>query len=64
MSFGIEKNMFKYLLSDIKPSVKLGSDDDKELSTNLTLTIYSVRYNVIRFIGGMGAFAYSYGVTK
>lgn len=64
MSFGIEPDMFKYMLSDIKPNISFGSDDDRELKTKLTLTIYSVRYNVIRFIGGMGAFAYSYGVTK
>lgn len=64
MSFGIEEGMFKYLLSDVKPNISLGSDLDEELKTKLTLSIYSVRYNVIRFIGGMGAFAYSYGVTK
>lgn len=61
---GIEPDMFKYLLSDVKPTVEVGSNDDELLTTKLTLTVYSVRYNVIRFIGGMGAFAYSYGVTK
>lgn len=64
MSFGIEKDMFKYLESDINPRITLNSEDDRILTTDLILTIYSVRYNVIRFIGGMGAFAYSYGVTK
>lgn len=63
LSLGIEKNMFKYLLSDIDPSVNVGSDDDELLNTKLTLTIYSLRYNIIRFIGGMGAFAYSYTVS-
>ncbi len=64
MNFQIEENMFSYLLSDVNPNIKVGSESDQLLSTTLTLTIYSVRYNVIRFIGGMGAFAYSYGVTK
>ena len=64
MSFGIDKDMFSYMYSDINPNITIGSENDQTLSTNLTLTIYSLRYNVIRFIGGFGAFAYSYGVTK
>jgi hypothetical protein len=60
MLFKIEENMFKYLLSDIHPNITLGSNDDMEVNTKLTLMIYSRRYNVIRFIGGMATFAYSY----
>lgn len=64
MLFGIEPNMFTYLSSDIDPNIPYGSDKDTLLNTQLTLTVYSRRYHVIRFIGGMGAFAHSYGVTK
>lgn len=60
----VEENMFKYLVSDVDPSITVGSEFDEELNTSVNITIYSVRYNIIRFIGGMGAFAYSYSVTK
>lgn len=64
LNLSVEENMFKYLLSDVNPNILPGSDHDEVLDTKLTLTIYSVRYNVIRFIGGMGAFAYSYNVSN
>jgi hypothetical protein len=60
MTFGIDPEMFDYSLSDINPNIKYNSSDDAKLTTKLKLTIYSRRYNVIRFIGGMGALAYSY----
>jgi len=64
MNITLNKNMFTCLTSDIDPSVTLGSDDDIELTTEATITIYSVRTNVLRIIGGMAAFAYSYSVQK
>lgn len=64
LQISIDPEMFKYFKSDIDPTIHPNSENDTLLKTKLTLTIYSLRYNVIRFIGGMGAFAYSYGVTK
>lgn len=60
MSFEINSDMFKYLLSDVDTSISIGSEDDQVNETNLTAKIYSVKYNVLRLIGGFGAFAYSY----
>jgi hypothetical protein len=64
MILNIEPNMFFYMSSDIDPSIQYNSDNDKLNTTSLTLTLYSQRYNVLRFIGGNGGFAYSYGVSK
>lgn len=56
----INTNMFNYLTSDIDPTIPFGDDTDSSNTTEVTVKVYSVRYNVLRLIGGFGAFAYSY----
>jgi hypothetical protein len=55
-----DDNIFKYNSSDIDPNIEPGSDDDDELTTSIQILIYTKRYNVIRFIGGMAGLAYRY----
>lgn len=64
MLMTVNDNMFSYLKSDVHPNINLGGDGDEVLDTDVIISIYSVRYQVIRFIGGFGAFAYSYSVAK
>ena len=58
----IDTKMFTYQLSDIDPLIIAGSDDDEILPTAIDVRIYSIRYNVLRIIGGMAGFAYQYNV--
>jgi hypothetical protein len=59
-TFTMDSNIFNYYNSDINPSIEFGSENDAVNNTSVNITIYSKRYNVLRFIGGFGAFAYSY----
>lgn len=56
----LDDNMFKYYASDIDPLILPGSSDDIEYETTVKIRIYAVRYNILRVIGGMGGFGYSY----
>lgn len=56
----INEKMFFYNSSDVNPKIIPGSSEDTILSTNVTFIIYSVRYNVLRIIGGNAGFAFSY----
>jgi len=56
----LDDNIFKYYASDIDPNIIVGSDDDIEYETTVMIKIYAVRYNILRIIGGMGGFGYSY----
>jgi hypothetical protein len=54
------KSLFSYNSSDINPWIVPNSNEDQTESTTINLTIYASRYDVVRFIGGMGGFAYKY----
>jgi hypothetical protein len=56
----INQLAFKYNLSDIDPSISFNSSDDIILDTTININVYSVRYNILRIIGGMGGLAYQY----
>jgi hypothetical protein len=56
----LDPSSFLYNLSDIDPVVVFGSDQDEILETTININIYSLRYNIIRIIGGMGGLAYQY----
>jgi hypothetical protein len=60
----VNNGMFSYFRSDVQPEIEFGSDKDEVLQTDVNLTFYSHKYNVIRFIGGFGAPAYTYSVSK
>ena len=61
LSFTINQNMFSYKLSDVDPNVVLNSSNDETLPTNVEFIIYTVRYNILRVIGGNAGLAYSFG---
>ena len=50
--------MFKYKLSDINPLIIKNGFDDIELNTSIEIRFYTVRYNVLRLIGGFGMTAF------
>ena len=56
----LDNSMFTYMSSDIDPTITAGSSDDIQYETNVKMKIYAVRYNILRIIGGMGGFGYSY----
>jgi Large eukaryotic DNA virus major capsid protein/Major capsid protein N-terminus len=56
LSFDINPNMFKYKLSDIDPDVTI--ENDQTLETDINVSIYSLKYQVLRVINGMAAFAF------
>jgi hypothetical protein len=58
--FIINKSMFTYNLSDVDPNIIVNSDNDMVLSTSVDIRIYSVRYQILRIIGGSAGFAYNY----
>lgn len=63
MTITLNQSLFSYFLSDIDPNIEFNSDNDAQISTDAIITVYSRRYNVLRFIGGFGAFAYSYNAS-
>lgn len=60
----INPEMFKYQYSDIYPEITAGSDGDfKSIgkpTTNVTISIYALSYNVLRINGGYGALAFTF----
>lgn len=57
----LDQDIFKYNASDIDPTITPNSTNDSELDTSINIVIYSQRYDIIRFIGGLAGFAYKYG---
>jgi hypothetical protein len=57
LNLTVNPQIFKYKLSDIDPSVT--PETDQVLDTDATMTIYSIKYQVLRIISGMAAFAYA-----
>ena len=58
----LDKAVFRYKLSDIDPLIIKKSNNDIDLITNVNIVIYTMRYDILRIIGGMGGFAYKYAV--
>lgn len=58
LSFNIDKNMFKYKLSEIDPSIIPGSSEDLELNTTVNIRIYNRRMNILRVMHGFSMKAY------
>jgi hypothetical protein len=58
LSFNIDKNMFKYRLSEIDPNIIPGSEEDLELNTTVNVRIYNRRMNILRVMHGFAMKAY------
>lgn len=56
ITFYIDPSAFIYYDSDIDPTPN--ADSTTQLTTDLTLNIYSFRYTVLRIIGGFGSLAF------
>jgi hypothetical protein len=59
MTFQIKPSAFSYKMSDLYPHIVVNSDEDTIETTTLTFTIYDIKYNVLRIIGGFGALAFT-----
>lgn len=59
-SMEIDPRMFLYKRSDIDPSIVVDSDDDITLQTRVNIRIYTIRYSILRIIGGLAGFAHKY----
>jgi hypothetical protein len=59
ISFEINPKMLYYNLSDVRPDIVAGSVDDIQYSTEITIYIFALSYNILRVIGGFGRLAYS-----
>lgn len=56
----LNDNVFKYYKSDIDPNIIYGSEQDEQLDTSVNITIYTIKYDVIRILGGMALKAFKY----
>lgn len=56
INLNIHTDMFEYNLSDIDPDIDIMND--KIYDTDVNLTFFSLRYQVLRIISGMAAFAF------
>ena len=56
----LNKSMFTYKLSDINPNIIVNSTNDADAITSVNIRIYSLRYQILRIIGGNAGFAYNY----
>ena len=54
LDLAINSEMFTYKLSDIDPD----STDDTPIVTDVNVYLYSIKYQVLRIINGMCAFAF------
>ena len=59
INFELDKNIFNYKLSEIRPDIVPNSSDDKTLTTSCTIHIFIIAYNILRIIGGFGGVAFS-----
>mgnify|MGYP005988947411 CR=1 FL=1 len=59
MRFNLDPAMFKYKLSEVRPDIVPGSEEDIELDTTVTIYVFAVAYNVIRVVSGFAGRAYS-----
>lgn len=57
LNININKNMFKYNSSDIDITIVKNSDQDIDNTTNINIVIYTIKYDILRIIGGMAGFA-------
>ena len=53
----VNPQIFRYKLSDVDPSIT--PENDEVLDTDANMSIYSVKYQVLRIISGMAGFAYA-----
>lgn len=58
--FNINPIMFNYRLSDVDPNIVVNSVNDIILETSINIRIYSLKYQILRIIGGNAGFAYNY----
>ena len=59
ISFTLDPSAFTYNLSDVTPTITKGSTEDLVKSTNITIWMFALSYNILRVIGGFGKLAYS-----
>lgn len=58
LKLNIDDKMFKYKVSDIDPNIPEDSELNIELDTSITIKVYSIRFDILRLIGGMGGLAF------
>jgi hypothetical protein len=58
MTFTFDPEMFQYKLSDIDPDIVPNSENDIIITTEINLSIYSIKYNILRVMQGMACLAY------
>lgn len=59
MRFTFDDDFFTYKLSEVRPDITPGSEEDLTMTTAVTIHVFAISYNILRIIGGFGGLAYS-----